>query len=209
METKGCKYEFQQGAKKGELCNRGCRGELCKLHKPTAIERRRNYYNNGKGKEINRNYEQKNKVVRAVQKKKWKEDNKEYYDLVMTKWREEHKEELKDYLKEYRSTKWQKTLYHDTKRYDKDNNKYFDITEDYIDHILDHQNGECYHCNIELNLSCGDRMSDQVSIDRIDNDLGHSKGNVVLSCWNCNFKRRNKDISLFTPNPKYTILNPE
>ena len=41
-------------------------------------------------------------------------------------------------------------------------------------------------------LTNGNRNPLQASVDRIDNSLGHSKGNVILSCWNCNFVRKNK-----------------
>ena len=51
------------------------------------------------------------------------------------------------------------------------------------------QNGVCYQCSEKMLLLNGDKNPEQVSIDRIDNSLGHCKGNVILSCWNCNFKR--------------------
>ena len=46
------------------------------------------------------------------------------------------------------------------------------------------------------------RESKQWSLDRIDNDLGHNKGNLVISCLECNLKRRrtNKDAFMFTKN---------
>ena len=41
---------------------------------------------------------------------------------------------------------------------------------------------------------------EQWSLDRIDNDIGHYKENVVISCLECNLKRRktNADAFLFT-----------
>ena len=44
----------------------------------------------------------------------------------------------------------------------------------------------------------------QWTLDRIDNDLGHEKGNVVLSCLKCNLERRckNKDKFDFTKKMK-------
>ena len=46
------------------------------------------------------------------------------------------------------------------------------------------------------------RESKQWSLDRIDNDLGHNNGNLVISCLECNLKRRrtNKDAFMFTKN---------
>lgn len=46
------------------------------------------------------------------------------------------------------------------------------------------------------------RESKQWSLDRIDNDLGHNNGNLVIACLECNLKRRrtNKDAFMFTKN---------
>lgn len=42
----------------------------------------------------------------------------------------------------------------------------------------------------------------QWSLDRIDNDIGHDFGNLVISCLKCNLKRRriNKNSFMFTRN---------
>ena len=46
------------------------------------------------------------------------------------------------------------------------------------------------------------RESKQWSLDRINNDVGHNKGNLVIACLECNLKRRrtNKDAFMFTKN---------
>jgi hypothetical protein len=46
----------------------------------------------------------------------------------------------------------------------------------------------------------------QWSLDRVDNDKGHNLGNVIISCLECNLKRRrtNKDAFMFTK--KLSIL---
>ena len=46
------------------------------------------------------------------------------------------------------------------------------------------------------------RESKQWSLDRINNDIGHNKGNLVIACLECNLKRRrtNKDAFMFTKN---------
>lgn len=50
------------------------------------------------------------------------------------------------------------------------------------------------------------REVNQWSLDRINNDIGHNKENIVISCLNCNLKRRNraKDAFMFTKNLKIT-----
>jgi hypothetical protein len=46
------------------------------------------------------------------------------------------------------------------------------------------------------------REMKQWSLDRIDNDIGHNTGNLVVACLDCNLKRRrtNKDAFMFTKN---------
>ena len=44
------------------------------------------------------------------------------------------------------------------------------------------------------------REAKQWTLDRINNDIGHNIDNVLISCLECNLKRRrtNKDAFLFT-----------
>ena len=44
------------------------------------------------------------------------------------------------------------------------------------------------------------RQMNQWTLDRIDNNLGHNSDNVLISCLECNLKRKdmNKDKFLFT-----------
>jgi len=46
----------------------------------------------------------------------------------------------------------------------------------------------------------------QWTLDRINNDIGHNTDNVLISCLDCNLKRRNraKDAFMFTKNLKIT-----
>jgi hypothetical protein len=64
---------------------------------------------------------------------------------------------------------------------------------------------KCYYCSTETYVLYEKvRESKQWSLDRIDNNIGHNKGNLVISCLECNLKRRrtNKDKFLFTKNMK-------
>jgi hypothetical protein len=59
----------------------------------------------------------------------------------------------------------------------------------------------CYYCKKEMLILYEIvRENLQWTLDRIDNYLGHTNNNVVISCLNCNLKRRkqSKDAFLFT-----------
>ena len=60
---------------------------------------------------------------------------------------------------------------------------------------------KCYYCkdNIFILYEVV-REHKQWTLDRINNDLGHTNENVLISCLSCNLKRRrtNKDSFLFT-----------
>jgi hypothetical protein len=72
------------------------------------------------------------------------------------------------------------------------------IVEKLIDSEL-----KCYYCKCEMFILYEIvRELTQWTVDRIDNNKGHNIDNFVLSCLNCNIKRRNKasDKFLFTKN---------
>ena len=58
----------------------------------------------------------------------------------------------------------------------------------------------CYYCQQTLKQEYTSRDPLQWTLDRIDNSLGHNKNNVLISCLQCNLKRRKqgKDAFLFT-----------
>ena len=63
----------------------------------------------------------------------------------------------------------------------------------------------CHYCNKELLLlynKVGEKQ--QWTLDRIDNELGHFRNNIVISCLSCNLQRKdmNKDKFKFTKNLK-------
>ena len=62
-------------------------------------------------------------------------------------------------------------------------------------------NMKCFYCESEmLVLYKNVREPKQWTVDRVNNCNGHNKDNIVLSCLECNLKRRNKsrDSFLFT-----------
>jgi len=60
---------------------------------------------------------------------------------------------------------------------------------------------KCLYCEQKLMLFYKESKQDnQWTLDRIDNSMGHNTNNVVISCLECNLKRRNTDLEKF----KYT-----
>ncbi len=62
---------------------------------------------------------------------------------------------------------------------------------------------KCHYCSQEVFILYEKvRESKQWSLDRVNNDIGHNKGNLVIACLECNLKRRrtNKDAFMFTKN---------
>lgn len=62
---------------------------------------------------------------------------------------------------------------------------------------------KCHYCSCDVYILYeAVREAKQWSLDRINNDIGHNKGNLVIACLECNLKRRrtNKDSFMFTKN---------
>jgi hypothetical protein len=60
---------------------------------------------------------------------------------------------------------------------------------------------KCFYCCCNMHIIYKQvRQMNQWTLDRIDNGFGHNRNNVVISCLECNLKRRNidKDKFLFT-----------
>ena len=90
--------------------------------------------------------------------------------------------------------------------------------QDKLKNRLDFDNFITYNCLLdcihECRLKCHyclqqtfilyemSREMRQWTIDRVDNTIGHNKGNIVISCLDCNLKRRsqNKDTFKFSKN---------
>jgi HrpA-like RNA helicase len=61
----------------------------------------------------------------------------------------------------------------------------------------------CHYCSDHVFILYEKvREMKQWSLDRINNDIGHNNGNLVIACLECNLKRRrtNKDAFMFTKN---------
>ena len=80
-----------------------------------------------------------------------------------------------------------------------DEEKFIDL--DTVITMLCECNLECYYCKERMAILYElVREMKQWSIDRINNNMGHNKDNIVMACLDCNLKRRRKgkDAFLFT-----------
>ena len=71
----------------------------------------------------------------------------------------------------------------------------FDLTLDYVVSLFEGQNGKCAMTGLEMTTNLNDLSS--ASIDRIDNNLGHIIGNIMIVCRWVNTARRHHTVEEF------------
>lgn len=72
------------------------------------------------------------------------------------------------------------------------------ISEPEIYEKLLTSNLNCYYCRSKVCIFYKTvRQSNQWTLERINNIIGHSSTNTVISCLDCNLKRRNKSSDAF------------
>lgn len=54
------------------------------------------------------------------------------------------------------------------------------------------QENKCIYCDNVMSKREGARQKSRLSIERIDNCIGHTKDNCVFSCWGCNLSRKDR-----------------
>ena len=50
------------------------------------------------------------------------------------------------------------------------------------------QNNKCFYCNKEMQIK-NRQLSDGLTIERLNNRIGHTMSNCVLACYKCNMAR--------------------
>lgn len=180
-----CKHIFIIGSKKGQQCSTNTKSEegLCARHNVATKTYNKAYFS----KEEHRNH--RIEVCRA------------YYQNRV--------DEYKEINKINKQKNWNRTLLNSCKLSDRRKGRDFDLDEDWVKLMLDDQLGNCFICGCTLLLTNGSRLKNQVSIDRVDNKLGHLKGNVILSCLGCNYIKGDRLFEDYTlPRAIEDILQP-
>jgi len=65
------------------------------------------------------------------------------------------------------------------------------VDEDYIVNAMIKSKNMCFYCKEPVNILYEYvRAPKQWSLDRINNEIGHNKGNVEIACLGCNLRRK-------------------
>ena len=84
------------------------------------------------------------------------------------------------------------------------------VSFDNVIDLLNQSKMRCHYCACETYLLYEIvRENKQWSLDRINNEIGHNRNNLLIACLECNLKRRrtNKDAFFFTKNLQIVRLD--
>lgn len=87
------------------------------------------------------------------------------------------------------------------KQQDAKKQRQFGITYEQTVYKMEQQKLKCRYCLQEMLLkyeSCRERELRQWTLDRLDNELGHTDANCHLACLKCNLQRRRTSDAAFT-----------
>ena len=152
--------------------------------------------------------------LKRAQREKQKENKQSNYDESTLLYKEqlssinkiymesefEHKKiyetEIKKKITSYKSQDVKKNRYESDKFIDFDN-----VIEKLVISKL-----KCKYCNKQIVILTNKyRDNDQWTLERINNDIGHNTDNVIISCLECNLKRRNSNMDNFEYTKKLKI----
>ena len=142
--------------------------------------------------------------------------NKEKINNRTNKYREANKEKIKNYREANKEkTKESDSIYRarirkenpllvkiqatirKSKQSDIQKNRYDETNYVDMEHLfklMEIQEGNCVYCGVEMVIDDFTLSKDGVSLQRIDNSLGHIKTNCVMSCFKCNNTRMEEGI---------------
>lgn len=123
----------------------------------------------------------KSKAWEMIEQNKFDIHNQFKYIEDKTKIKGMVSSELKKKISSYKSQDKRKNIYND--------DEFIDF--EFVIELFNDSKLKCYYCNNNVYVIYDNvRESKQWTIERIDNRLGHNKSNSVMSCLECNLKRR-------------------
>jgi len=89
----------------------------------------------------------------------------------------------------------QKKMIYSSRHHDKEYNRY--DADNFIDKCflegLFEDSENCHYCGVEFTYN--EKIATFVTIERLNNSIGHIKSNCVLACWDCNSRHKSRDES--------------
>jgi hypothetical protein len=89
----------------------------------------------------------------------------------------------------------QKTMILSSRQHDKEYNRY--DADNFIDKPflegLFEDSENCHYCGVHFTYN--EKIDTLVTIERLNNNIGHIKSNCLLACWNCNNRHQSRDES--------------
>lgn len=197
-----CVHVLESGKRKGEQCNRKCRGNICKLHKPSRKERDIKQRESEEYKNWKTNYNIENREKILEKKKEHYYNNKEKILIKQKDYYIRNKDEINKKMNIYRNNKLENNFefvcsekIRALKKVDVKRSRINYNEEDYINtewllNRLNELGNKCSYCDKDLKLMNYEQYDkDQFSVDRIDNNLPHIKNNCDICCLICNLKK--------------------
>ena len=136
-----------------------------------------------KSKSIHIEKERKQRVI-VQTNDDWCTNSEKQYEIISSKNDPEYTTIITEIKKKISGYKSQDKL---KDKYDPD----IFVDLDFTLNLLESSNYNCYYCKEKvLVLYSFVRDPKQWSLERLDNDYGHNKNNVVLACLSCNLHRR-------------------
>ena len=105
-----------------------------------------------------------------------------------------NREKDRAYNRLYKVRNWEDTLLKGCKKRAKEKNLRLDIDVKFIKKLTKKQKNKCFWFNIELNFDGKKKYLFKPSIDRIDNQKGYTKNNVILVSYFANIARGETDF---------------
>ena len=89
-----------------------------------------------------------------------------------------------------------KNMISQSKESDKKKNRYNQtefIDKCFVKNLIEDCEDKCYYCNCDLQYII--YQNNLATIERLDNSIGHTKGNCVIACRTCNYSRVGNKIN--------------
>ena len=178
--------------------------QIYQENKEVVLEKRKQHYQTNKEVilEKQQQHYQENKEVILEKQKQIYQENKE----VILEKHKQHYEENKEVILEKQKQNREKNktenplhikfnaMINNSKTNDKKKNRTYEadeyITKDYLNELWVKQDKKCWYedceCELILCFNKDTREDSMLTIQRLNNDISHTKDNCVLSCFRCN-----------------------